>query len=208
MQHARSRKPAKKGIRHPLLLYRRTMDRVSEYTLILGLFLGVAGGWPLLRETYIFGINSNIWLLGTALLSFAIGIFAFLTRLAAYVQVTDNTLNIVTPFIRLKISFRRIQSFHPVLIQQIFPSEKLSWAARSYLSAFNGKTALMVELHGYPINPAILRIFWTAQMFSPQSPGLVLLVSDWMKLSTEFDSFYGSWMQGQGQRGKPSQPRR
>jgi hypothetical protein len=207
MQRAKPRKLAKKGVRHPLLFYRRTMDRVCEYTLILGIFLGVAGGWPLLKETYIWGINSNIWLLGIALFSFAICIFAFLTRLVAYVQVTTNTLNVVTPFMRLKISYRRIQSFHPVLIQQIFPSEKLSWAERSYLSAFNGKTALMVELHGYPIDPAILRIFWTAQMFSPQSTGLVLLVSDWMELSTEFDSFYGSWMQGQGQRGKPSQPR-
>ncbi len=187
MQRAKARKLPKKGARHPLLLYRRTMDRVSEYTLILALFLGVAGGWPLLKETYIWGINSNIWLLGTALLSFAIGIFAFLTRTVAYVQVTDNTINVVTPFIRMKISFRRIQSFHPVLIQQVFPPEQLSWAERSYLSAFTGKTALMLELHGYPINPAILRIFWTAQMFSPQSPGLVLLVPDWMKLSTEFE---------------------
>jgi hypothetical protein len=202
------RKVAKKGARHPLLLYRRTMDRMGEYTLILGIFLGVAGGWPLLKETFIFGINSNIWLLGTALFSIAISIFAYLTRLVAYVQATESTLNVVTPFIRLKISYRRIQSFHPVLVQQIFPSEDLSWAARSYLSAFTGKTALLVELRSYPIDPAILHIFWSAQMFSPQSTGLVLLVSDWMKLSTELDSLYGSWMQTQGQRNKPSQPRR
>jgi hypothetical protein len=208
MQSAKRRKAAKKGARHPLLLYRRTMDRVGEYTLILGIFLGVAGGWPLLKETYIWGINSNIWLLGTALLSFAISIFAYLTRLAAYVQAGDSLLNVVTPFIRIKISYRRIHSFHPVLIQQIFPPEDLSWAARSYLSAFHGKTALLVELRGYPINPAILRMFWSAQMFSPQSTGLVLLVPDWMKLSTELDSFYGSWMQAQGPHGKPSQPRR
>jgi hypothetical protein len=201
-------KSAKKGVRHPLLLYRRTMDRVSEYTLILGIFMGVAGGWPLLKETFIWGINSNIWLLGTALLSFAISIFAYLTRLVAYLQVTDSTLNVVTPFIRLKISYRRIKSFHPVLVQQIFPPEDLNWAARSYLSAFYGKTALLVELRGYPIHPAILRLFWTAQMFSPQSTGLVLLVSDWMKLSTELDSTYGSWLQAHRSRNKPSQLRR
>ena len=208
MNRAKPRKPAKKGVRHPLLLYRRTMDRVGEYTLILGIFLGVAGGWPLLKETFIWGFNSTVWLLGIALLSFAISLFAYLTRLVAYVQVAESTLNVITPFIRMKISYRRIQSFHPVLVQQIFPSEGLSWATRSYLSAFTGKTALLVELRGYPINPAILHIFWSAQMFSPQSTGLVLLVSDWMKLSTELDSFYGSWMQAQGPRGKPSQPRR
>lgn len=202
------KKPAKKGVRHPLLLYRRTMDRVGEYTLILGIFLGVAGGWPLLKETFIMGVNSNVWLLGIALLSFAISIFAYLTRLVSYVQATDSTLKVVTPFIRLKISYRRIQSFHPVLIQQLFPPEQLTWAGRSYLSAFTGKTALLVELRGYPIDPAILRLFWSAQMFSPQSIGLVLLVSDWMKLSTELDSLYGSWMQAQGSRTKNSQPRR
>ncbi len=199
-------KPAPKGIRHPLLLYRRTMDRIGEYTLILGIFLGVAGGWPLLNETFIFRINSNVWLLGLACLSFAISVFAYLTRLASYVQATASTLNVVTPFIRLKISYRRIQSFHPVLFQQIFPSEGLSWAGRSYLSAFNGKTALLVELRGFPINPFILRLFWSAQMFSPQSSGLVLLVSDWMKLSTELDSLYGTWVQGT--RTKNTQPRR
>jgi len=201
-------KPLKKGIRHPLLLYRRTMDRVAEYTIILALFLGVAGGWPLLKERWIFGYNSNFLLLMTALLSLAIGIFAFLTRLAAYVQATSSTLNVVTPFIRLKISYRRIQSVHPVLMQQLFPSDTLTWAQRSYLSAFNGKTALLAELHGYPISPVILHLFWSAQMFSPQATGLVLLVSDWMQLSTEFDSLYGSWLQTQGARGSTSQTRR
>ncbi len=201
-------KPAKKGARHPLLLYRRTMDRIGEATLILGVFLGVAGGWPLLKETYILGINSNVWLLGIAGLSFAIAVFAYLTRLAAYVQATANTLNIITPFIRLQVSYRRIHSFHPALMQQIFPPESLSWAGRSYLSAFDGKTALLVELRSYPIKPAILRLFWSAQMFSPQTTGLVLLVSDWMKLSTELDSLYGSWMQAQVGRARNSQPRR
>ncbi len=201
-------KPLKKGERHPLLLYRRTMDRVGEYTLILGIFLAAAGGVPLLKERYILGINSNFWLLLLAALSFVISLFSYSTRLVSYVQATDSTLNIVTPFIRLKISYRRIQSFHPVLIQQIFPSDQLSWATRSYLSAFNGKTALLVELRSYPIDPAILRLFWSAQMFSPQSTGLVLLVSDWMKLSTELDSLYGSWMQSQGAQAKSSQPRR
>jgi len=201
-------KPPKKGVRHPLLLYRRTMDRVGEYTLILAIFLGVAGGWPLLKETWIFGYSSNLWLLVTALLSFAISVFAYLTRLASYVQVTNSTLNVVTPFIRLKISYRRIQSVHPVLVQQLFPPETLTWAQRSYLSAFTGKTALLAELRGYPISPVILRLFWTPQMFSPQSPGLVLLVSDWMQLSTEFDSFYGSWLQTQGSRPPSGQTRR
>jgi hypothetical protein len=198
-------KPAKKGIRHPLLLYRRTMDRVAEYTFILAIFFGVAGGWPLLKETYIWGYSSNLWLVGIALLALGISIFAYLTRMASFVQATDSTLNVVTPFIRLKISYRRIQSFHPVLVQQLFPPEKLSWAQRSYLSAFTGKTAILTELRGYPIDPAILHIFWSAQMFSPQSTGFVILVSDWMKLSTELDSFYGSWMQSQGPRIQPGQ---
>ncbi len=70
------RKPARLGVRHPLLLYRRTMDRVGEYTFFLAIFFGVAGGWPLLKEIYIFGFNSNLWLLGIAILSFGISLFA------------------------------------------------------------------------------------------------------------------------------------
>lgn len=193
-------KARKSGARHPLLLYRRTMDRVWRITFLLGLILVATGWWALIRETEIFGISSDIWLFATAVVAFALSAFAFLARYMAYVQVHRDYFSVVTPFLRFRISFRRMRSVHPVLVQQVFPKEESSWAERNFLDPFYGKTALVMELNGYPMSPFLLRLFLPAQMFSTQSTGFVLLVPDWMKLSTELDSFHGVWLQRQSVR--------
>lgn len=190
----------RKGTRHPLLMYRRMMDRVWKYTLVLGVLLAAATRWPLLRERDIFGWSSNVWIMAAALLSLIVCGFAFLSRYMAFVQIRENALMLYTPFLRLKISFRRIRSVHPVLLQQLFPPDKSSWSQRNFLEPFYGLTALVVELRDYPMNPILLRLFLPAQMFSPRSAGFVLMVKDWMKLSTEFDSLHGAWLQRQGTR--------
>jgi hypothetical protein len=168
--------------------------------LVLGLLLAAGGLLPLIRESELLGLKSDTWLLMAAFLAFGLCLFAFLSRLFAYVQVREGYLLVATMFLRLKISYRRLLSLHPVLLQQLFPPEALSWAQRNYLEPFYGKTALVVQLRAYPMAPAFLRFFLPAQMFSPRSTGIVLLVSDWMKLSTEFDSIHGAWLQTQGAR--------
>jgi len=193
-------KPSRKGTRHPLLMYRRMMDRVWKYTLVLGLVLAAATRWQLLRERDIFGWSSNIWIFSAAALSLIVCGFAFVTRYMAYVQVREDALRLYTPFLRLKISYRRIRSVHPALMQQLFPPEKSNWSQRSFLEPFYGLTALVVELRGYPMDPALLRLFLPGQMFSPRSQGFVIMVKDWMKFSTEFDSLHGAWLQNQGTR--------
>jgi hypothetical protein len=40
-----------------------------------------------------------------------------------------------------------------------------------------------------------LRLFLPRVMFSTQTKGLVLLVKDWMALSTELESYMGVWLQ-------------
>ena len=195
-------KPNRKGDRHPLLFYRRTMDRVWIYTLILTILLAAVGRWSLLRETIILGLSSEIWFEALAFLSFVISISAFLGRYSAYVQATESSLNLATPFLRIKISFRRLRSVHPVLVQQLFPPAESRWAQRNYLAPFYGKTALVVEMRGYPMSTAVLRLFLPKPMFSPRSTGFVIVVSDWMRLSTELDSFYGAWLQAQGARAR------
>lgn len=185
------------GSRHPLLFYRRTMDRIGGACLTLGIMLALiwvaseVGGISLIRAS-----NSN-WAFIGAGVAFLLAAFAYLSRLFAYVQAHRTYLSLVTPFLRLKISYRRIQSLHPMHMQQLYPKNEAKWAQRSFLEPFFGKTALVVEMRGYPMNPTLLRFFLPSQMFSPRSTGLVLLVPDWMKLSTELDSFHGAWLQNQ-----------
>jgi hypothetical protein len=51
--------------------------------------------------------------------------------------------------------------------------------------------------------PFFLRFFLAPQMFYKRGKGLVLLVPDWMALSTEIDTFVGAWLQVQKQRTMP-----
>jgi len=200
-------KTSKKGSRHPLLMYRRTMDRVWKYTLLLGVLLIAVGWWSLIPETEILGLSSDIWLFLSALLALMISFFAFFGRFFAYVRAGDSYIHIVTPFLRFKISYRRMLSVHPVLVQQLFAPQESNWSQRAFLEPYYGQTVLVVEMRGYPLDPTILRLFLPRQMFSPRSTGLVLLISDWMKLSTEIDSLHGAWLQTQGARQRASRNR-
>jgi hypothetical protein len=188
-------KPARAGNRHALLFYRRTMDRVWKTTLLLGIVLTASAGFTLLRPTTILGLSSDTWLLVAAIVAFVLSAFAFFSRWAAYVQARPGSLKIATPFLRFQVSYKRMRSVRPVLTQQLFPPDKSSWSLRSYLEPFYGKTALVVELKNFPLNPALLRLFLPEAMFARTTTGLVLVVNDWMKLSTEIDSFRGAQLQ-------------
>jgi hypothetical protein len=195
-------KRPKAGSRHILLYYRRSMDRVCKATFLLGIVAAMAGGLALLKKSHFWGIGSDVWLLALAVIAFLLSAITFLTRYMAFVQTQSSYMNIVTPFFRFRISYRRIRSAYPALMQQLFPGETSSWSQHNFLKPFYGKTVLVVELFGYPINLRLLRLFLPGQMFSPRSTGFIFMVSDWMKLSTELDTFRGAWIQGQSNRNR------
>ena len=190
-------KTRKAGTRRQLLFYRRTMDRLWAATLILGVLLGAIWLWSWFSETPILDPGGEIWLLAGAAVALGFTVFAFISRQAAYVQPYQDHLRLVTPFLRMNISYRRIRSVHPAAFQQLFPPSKASWAQRSFLEPFYGRTVVVVDLTTYPMSPLLLRLFLAPQMFSPQSTGFVLVVADWMSFTTEMDSFRTSWMQNQ-----------
>jgi hypothetical protein len=188
---------AKCGKKQPLLMYRRTVDRLFIVTLVFGCLLLMIWMYPVLGGVdYISeGVQTIIFL--SAVVVLTLSVFAFIARFRAYIQVHQSYLSLVTPFLHLKISFKRVLSVHPVLVQQILPTSKMSWSQRSYLGPFFGKTALVVELRNYPLNPKFLRLFLGPQLFTSQTMGFVLLVPDWMKFSTELDTFHGRWLSKQ-----------
>jgi hypothetical protein len=188
-------KSTRAGARHPLLFYRRTMDRVWKSTLALGLVMAAIFSLNLLKPVNILGLSSDIWLFMAAVVALALSVFAYFSRYVAYVQAQQDFFKIVTPFLRFRISYKRMRSVHPMLIQQIFPPNKSSWAQRSYLEPFYGKTALLVELKGFPLSPALLRLFLPDSMFARTTTGLVLMVPDWMELSTDIDTYRGALLQ-------------
>jgi hypothetical protein len=183
------------GGRHPLLFYRRTMDRIWKATLALGSLLIAVSALSLVEPTQLLGMSSDAWLFVAAAVALALSIFAFFARFVAYVQAQPDSLKIVTPFLRFHISYQRMRSVRPTLTQQVFPPEKSSWSQRSFLEPFYGKTVLVVDLKSFPIRPGLLKLFLPDSMFARATTGLVLMVPDWMQLSTDIDTFRGTWLQ-------------
>jgi hypothetical protein len=191
----------KAGKRHPLLIYKRAMDRALSAAVLLGVLIVVAWGWIYFGEPQRMP-DVTPWLIAGGLVAFVFIVFAYLARWMAYVQPRSDHLRVVTPFLNLKVSYRRIRSVHPSDFQQLFPPHEASWSQRNFLEPFFGMTAVVVELTSYPLNRGMLRLFLPRQMFSTGMPGLVFLVPDWMALSTELDSFQGIWLQFQKPRRK------
>ena len=187
-------KALKRGRRHPLLIYRRTMDRLWTATLTLGMILLALWTWTWFSPMRLLYAQESNWLIAAACVLLTFTAFAFFGRKVAYVQVYSDHLRLVTPFLRTHISYRRIYKAHPAEFKRLYPPTKASWAQDRLLSPFYGKTAVVLELKGYPLPRFLLKLFLAPQMFLPQGDGLVLLVPDWMAFSTELDSFRGRWV--------------
>lgn len=188
-------KSPKTGKRHPLLLYRHMLNRIWPAMLLLGLLLLFLWGWTEFRGLTWIESGRETWLLALALMVLIFSLLIYIARWRAFVQAHKDHLRLVTPFIQVRISYRRIRSIHPASIQELFPPNEARGNQNSVLDRFYGSTAVVVELDNYPISLSVLRMFLTRFMFSPKSKGFVFLVPDWMRFSTELDSMQGNWLQ-------------
>ncbi len=188
-------KTRRSGKRHPLLLYRRSMERLWVPTFLLGVVLALIWGWGRFSGTQLLEAQVDTLLFAGTVVALAFSLFAFLARAVAYVQVHANYFRIVTPFLNLKVSFRRIRSVYPTSFHQLFPPGDAGWANRRFLEPFFPMTAVVVELNALPLNRGLLRLFLPDQMLLKKPAGLVFLVQDWIEFSTELDSQIGAWQQ-------------
>jgi uncharacterized membrane protein YfcA len=186
-------KRGKPGKRHLLIMYQRNMSRWWKTMLFLALVLVVPWALDFLGVWDLFNQQGRFWMVGAALLSLALSMFTFISRKMAYVQAHPNHLRLVTPFLRLKISYKRIRSIRPANLLQLLPPDQLKWGQRGAVEPFYGTTALVVEVTSFPISPVLLRLFLSPLMFSRGSKGFLILVDDWMGLSTEADSLRSAY---------------
>lgn len=183
------------GKRHSLLYYKHTMDRLWRINFLLDIAL-----WLTWYFRYL-GPTIDTFVLGSAVIVLIFTVFAFATRKMSYVQARQDHLRFVTPFMRLKVSYRRIKSARPNEFVKIFSPRSLGWADKRFLKPYFSKTALSVILDGFPLPKPILRLFFAKHFFNPQEKfGIVIVVPDWMALSTEIESFQGGWREKQSKR--------
>jgi hypothetical protein len=194
-------KQKNKGKRHPLLLYRRTMDRFVLATLPLGIVMAVIQ-WPGLGLLFSTPQNYDTLLLLSTIVVLGMAIVGLLFRSFAYVQARADHLRVATPLFSLKISYRRFKSVHPAAMGKLFPIHEAGWSERRFLEPYYGETAVVVELSGYPMSKKFLRLFLGPHTFLPHNTGFILMVPDWMGLSTEIDALHGKWRHMQSRAGQ------
>src|SRR5574339_607799 len=100
---------ARAGRRYPLIVYRHMLNRWWPAMIAIGL-----GMFALAYSEYLTPLGKllpGLWQFPAAVggLAILIGVFFWIIRYFAYVQPRPNSLKLVTPFMRLNISYKRIQ---------------------------------------------------------------------------------------------------
>ena len=179
---------ARAGHKYPLIVYRHMLNRWWPAMIAIGL-----GMFALAYSEYIEPLGKFLpwrWQLfaGIGALAILIGVFFWIVRYIAYVQPLPNHLKIVTPFMRLNISYKRFKKTTATEMRYLFSYKSMSGWVRDIFSPLANKTALVIDLYRYPISPVLLRLFLSRFFFKDKTPHIVILVQDWMRFSSELES--------------------
>jgi len=179
---------ARAGHKYPLIVYRHMLNRWWPALITLGL-----GMFALAYSEYIDPMTQFLpwrWqvLAGIGVLAILVGVFFLVIKQIAYVQPLPGHLKIVTPFMRINISYKRFKKTTTTEMRYLFPRKSLSGWMQDIVSPLATKTATVIDLNGFPISPFVLRLFLSRFFFKDKTPHLVILVNDWMRFSSELES--------------------
>jgi len=176
---------AKGGRRYPLVVYTHMMDRWWPAVFTLGLAL-LALSWAVRN----WGYEDWRWiaLISVGGLNIFLGILLLVLRKSAYVQPLSDHLRVVTPFLRLNISYKRFRRASSANMGVLFPPQSVSSWRAEIIRPLAKMTVLVIELNSYPMSQSALRLFLSPLFFKDKSPHFVILVDDWMKFSNELES--------------------
>jgi hypothetical protein len=179
----------RKPKRYPMPLYERMMKRWLSATFWLGVSLigfgAAAWFWsPQIQDWEIY------MLLGTGTLALLITLILFLLRKGAYLQLYPGYLRLVTPFMRVKVGYKRILRTYTAEMSSLFPANRLHGMRRDIIAPFMKHTAIVLTLNAYPIPSWIAHAFLSPFFFIPKdkTPHFILLVDNWLDFSTDLES--------------------
>ena len=165
------------------------MDRWWPPIFLTGLGL-LALGWWRYQDLYIRLTQPWQWMTLAAVGALCVlaSLLMWMLRKSAYVRAYDDHLRLVTPFLRMNISYRRILRTTTVSMGALFPTRRMPTLRRETIEPFLRRTALVVDLNAMPMPRGALRLFLSPFFFKDNTPHLVLLVQDWMSFSNELES--------------------
>lgn len=189
---------AKGGGKYRLIIYEYMLNRWWPMTFLLAMFIflniGVLWGaeWYFLNPAEnplpILSAEGGIVMLAIGGICLVFSVFLLIIRKMAYVQLFDDHLRMVTPFLRMNISYRRIDRSTTAQVFSLFPPKNLSSWKRDLIAPISGSTVIVLHLNAYPLPRAALRLFLSPFFFADNTPHFVLIIADWMRFNTELDS--------------------
>ena len=179
---------ARAGHKYPLIVYRHMLNRWWPPMITIGLVM-----FALAYSVYQEPISQFLpwrWqvLAVIGVLAILVGIFFLIIKQIAYVQPFPAYLKLVTPFLRINISYKRFKKTTATEMRYLFPYKSMSWWIRDIFVPLANKTALVIDLNSYPISSSILHLFLSRFFFKDKTTHLVILVKDWMRFSSELES--------------------
>ncbi len=177
------------GKRHPLLIYMRMMDRWSPPIFWIGAAT-LALAWWRYQDLYTRLTAPWQWMALAAAggLCVLISLLMLALRRSAYVRAFSDHFVLVTPFLRMKVSYRRILRTSTATMGALFPTRRMSFLKRDAIQPLLNGTAVIVELNSLPMPRSALALFLSPFFFKDKTPHLVILVRDWMTFSSELES--------------------
>ena len=171
--------------RYPLIIYSRMINLWWPAILVLGLSLI---GLALLL--YSRGVEQWRWLGMASVggLNVFIGLLLRILNTSAFVQVFKDHLRLATPFLRLKISYKRILRTYSTNLSELFPPKSLSKWQAEIIQPVASQPVIVIELNALPLSQSALRLFLSPLFFKDKTPHLIILVKDWMHFSAELES--------------------
>ncbi len=189
------------GRKYRLLLYTYTLNHWWRRTLAIGLILMAMVAVVVWLPTFLPQYtpprvpSGIIWFAGgVGGFAIVITIFILSIRKSAYIQPYTDHLRLVTPFMSMDISYRRIVQTISAEMGLLFPLDKFKGWRREFLRPLARRTAVVLDLKGWPLPPKMLHLFLSTFFFPDKTPRLALLIPDWMNFSNEMESYRSVWM--------------
>lgn len=189
---------AKGGKKYRLLMYEHMLSRwwPTTLTLALAIFLYVGTLWgsaayfkaPGQNPLPLLSNDDTIFMLVVGGIVLLFTLFLFIVRKMAYVRLFADHFKLVTPFLRLNISYKRIQRTTTTQISNLFPPASMRGQKRDIIAPVSGHTAIILHLTSYPMSRGMLKLFLSPFFFHDKTPHFVLMVDDWMGFSQELES--------------------
>lgn len=176
---------AKAGKKYPLVVYTTMMNRWWPAVFTLGIaVLGYAYGLRWMGE------EARKWqiMAGAGALVTVAGLVILTIRKFAYIQLFPTYFRLVTPFLRLNVSYKRVRRTSTTTFGAVFPPSSVSKWRAEIVQPLAKMTAIVVELTGYPVSRTALLFFLSPFFFKDKTPHFVILVENWMQFSSELES--------------------